>query len=179
MTPAGALSAWAVQILCVLLADVLLAAGLEREHDPHEAVDVGGLVAIRPGMRRRYFSCAAKKAEARTAEVEPVAERLPLPHGDVDPEVARRTEQAERDRVALHDHERVSFLGGGHRRLEILHGAEEVRVLQEDGGDVLVDGRGQRPGVGGAVGRPISSIVVPQPTLVVAGVSRLCGCTRG
>ena len=104
--------------------------------------------AIRPGIRRRYSSCAAKKPKRRAAEVEPVAERLALADGDVDAEVAGRAQDAERDRVALDDHERARRLGGRHERLEVLDRAEEVRVLQEDGADVVVERVGQRVRVG-------------------------------
>ena len=133
--------------------------------------------AIRPGIRRRYASLRGEEAEARAAEVEPVAERLALADRDVDAEVARRAQDPERERVALDDDERARLLRGRHERLEVLDRAEEVRVLQEDRGDVVAErlARARSASVTPSASG-ISSIVVPQPALVVASVSRVCGC---
>ena len=48
-----------------------------------------------------------EEAERRAAEVEPVAERLALPDRDVDAALARRAQDAERDRVDRGDRERA------------------------------------------------------------------------
>ena len=104
----------------------------------------------RPSTSRRLARDAAghaaqvgllggEEAERRAAVVEPVAERLPLPHGDVDAELAGRLEHAERQRVAQHDHQRAGLVGGVGERLEVLDRAEEVRVLHEHGGDVVAE----------------------------------------
>ena len=133
--------------------------------------------AIRPGHAAQEGLLGGEEAEARAAEVEPVAERLALPHGDVDVEVAGRAQDAERDRVALDDDDRAGLLGGRHERLEVLDGAEEVRVLQEDRGDVVVERvRAAPPRSSAPSASGTSSIFVPQPALVVASASRLCGC---
>ena len=79
-----------------------------------------------------------RRSERRTAEVEPIAQRLALAHGDVHPALPRRAQDPEGDRVDGGDAERPRLVGGGDR-LQVLHGAEEVRVLDEDRGDVGVD----------------------------------------
>ena len=100
-TPASALSACAVQMLCV---------AFSRRMCCSRVCSVS-TKPRRPSTSRRLAGDAARhaaqvgllggeEAERRAAEVEPVAERLPLPHGDVDAELAGRLEHAERQRVA-------------------------------------------------------------------------------
>ena len=107
--------------------------------------------AIRPGILRRYASCAAKKPNDGPPKSSRLPSGCPSPDGDVDAEVAGRAQHGERVRVALDDHERAGLARGGHERLEVLDRAEEVRVLQEDGADVVAERRVQRGGVGDAV----------------------------
>ena len=122
----------------LLAADVLLA-GLQREHEAAAAVDVGRLAGDAAGHAAQVGLLRGEEAERRAAVVEPVAERLPLPHGDVDAELAGRLEHAERQRVAGDDHQRAGLVGGVGEGLEVLDGAEEVGVLHEHGGDVVAE----------------------------------------
>ena len=122
----------------LLAADVLLA-GLQREHEAAAAVGVGGLAGDPPGHAAQVLVGRGEEAERGAAEVEPVAERLALADGDVDAALAGRAQDAERDRVDRGDAERICLVGGSREGLEILDRAEEVRVLDEDCGDVLVD----------------------------------------
>ena len=117
----------------LLAADVLLA-GLQREHEAAAAVDVGGLAGDPARHPAQVLLGGGEEAERGAAEVEPVAERLALADGDVDAALARRAQDAERDRVDRGDAERARLVGGGGERLEVLDRAEEVRVLDEDGG---------------------------------------------
>ena len=122
----------------LLAADVLLA-GLQREHEAAAPVGVGRLARDPAGHPAQVLLGGGEEAERRAAEVEPVAERLALADGDVDAALARRAQDAEGDRVDRGDAERAGLVRGRRQRLEVLDRAEEVRVLDEDGGDVLVD----------------------------------------
>ena len=120
----------------LLAADVLLAR-LQREHEAAAAVDVGRLARDPARHAADVVLLGGEEAEARPAEVQPVAERLALADGDVDVEVARGLEHAERERVALHDQQRAVL--GRRQRLEVLDRAVEVRLGDEDRGDVVAD----------------------------------------
>ena len=126
----------------LLAADVLLA-GLQREHEAAAPVDVRGLARDPAGHPAQVLLGGREEAERRTAEVEAVAERLALADRDVDAALARRPEHAERDRVDGGDAERARLVGGARQRLEVLDRAEEVRVLDEDGGGLVVEGLGE------------------------------------
>src|SRR3712207_9095117 len=67
------------------------------------------------------------RSERRPAEVQAVAERLPLAHRDVGPEGPGRLEHAEGHGVAHDDHDDPGLLGERDERLEVLDGADEVR----------------------------------------------------
>ena len=88
----------------------------------------------------------AEEAEGRSAVVQTVPERLTLAHGDVRPALARRLQDREGDRVAGDDHKCAVLLRRRRESLDVLHGSEEVRLLQEDGGGLVVDrvGEGDR-----------------------------------
>ncbi len=126
----------------LLAADVLLA-GLQGEDEAAAAVGVGRLAGDPPGHPAQVLLGRGEEAERRPAEVEPVAERLALADGDVDAALAGRAQDAERDRVDRGDAERAGVVGGRGERLEVLDRAEEVRVLDEDGGGLVVERRGQ------------------------------------
>ena len=89
----------------------------------------------------------AEEAERRPAVVEPVAERLALADRDVGAALAGRPQNRERDRVAGDDDERAVLLRRRAERLDVLDRAQEVRLLQEDGGGLVVDRVGQGGGV--------------------------------
>ena len=92
----------------LLAADVLLAR-LQREHEAAAAVDVGRLARDPARHAAEVGLLGGEEAEARAAEVEPVAERLALADGDVDVEVAGRAQHAERQRVGLDDQQRAGL----------------------------------------------------------------------
>src|SRR3954465_633916 len=128
MTPARAFSAWAVQMLWVAFSRRMccsracsvstnprlpsasrvspaVRAGIFRVERPGGPVDPAGQLAGGALGRR-------EEPKRRAPEVEPVAERLALSHGDVDAVLAGRLEDAERHRVdGAHDH-RTGAPGG-------------------------------------------------------------------
>ena len=134
----------------LLAADVLLA-GLEREHEAAAAVDVGRLACDPAGHAADVLLSRAEEAERGAAVVEAVAERLALAHGDVCTALARGPQDRESDRIAGDDHERTVLLRRRAERLDVLDGPEEVRLLQEDRGGLVIDRFRQ----GGRVGDPI------------------------
>ena len=130
-----------------LAADVLLA-GLQREDEAAAAVDVLGLAGDPPRHAADLRLGRAEEAEGRAAEVESVAQRLPLAEGDVGAALARRLQDPQRHRVAGDDQQRPVLLRRRAERLDVLDRAEEVRALEDDRGGLAVDRRGQRRGVG-------------------------------
>ena len=132
-----------------LAADVLLA-GLQREDEPAAAVDVIGLPRDPARHSPNQLIGGAEEPERGSAEVEPVAERLPLAEGDVGSALARRAEDAERHRVGRDDQQGAVLPGGRAERLDVLDRAEEVGALEDHGGRLVVDGLGQCRGVGEA-----------------------------
>ena len=93
----------------LLAADVLLAR-LQREDEAAPAVDVGGLAGDPARHAADVLLGRAEEAERRAAEVEAAAERLPLPHRDVDPALARRPEHAQGHRVDRGDRHRAGVV---------------------------------------------------------------------
>ena len=137
-----------------LLASDVLLAGLERQDEAAAPVDVGRLAGDAARHAAQVGLGRGEEPERGTAEVQAVAERLPLPHGDVDAALARRLEDPERDRVVRADHDGRRRLGGRRERLGVLDGAEEVRLLEDDRRGVAVDGLRPGVGVGDAVAQP-------------------------
>ena len=122
-----------------LLAPDVLLSGLQCEDEAAPAVDIGGLAGDPAGHPAQVVLGRGEEAERRTAEVEPVAQRLALTHGDVHPALPRRAQDPEGDRVDGGDAEGTRLVRGGSDRVQVLHGTEEVRALDEDGGNVGVD----------------------------------------
>ncbi len=91
----------------LLAADVLLAR-LQGEHEAATAVDITRLPRDAPGHTAQVGLAGGEEAERGAAEVEAVAKRLALPHGDVDAALAGRGEDAEHDRVDLGDRDERS-----------------------------------------------------------------------
>ncbi len=69
------------------------------------------------------------------------------------PQLARRAQQRQRQRVAGHDGERARLLGRRDQGLEVLDRPEEVRLLQHDGRGAGSHQRAQLGRVGRAVGQ--------------------------
>ena len=125
----------------------------------------------------------ARREEAKggAAEVEAVAERLALPHSNVDAAFSRRREDAEHDRVDLGDRDQLLAtlaLGGGGQRGGVLDGAVEVGLGEDRRARVLVDRRRPRVGVGDADRR--AEPRRPQcrsRARSVRSVASVCGCS--
>ncbi len=132
----------------LLAADVLLAR-LQREHEPALAVHVHRLAGDAPRHAPQVGLGGGEEAERRAAEVQAVAQRLALADAHVDPALARRDQDAQRDRVVGRDRHRVAPERG--ERGDVLDGAVEVRVGQEDRAGVVVDRGGPGIGIGDAV----------------------------
>ena len=150
--PPRAFSAWAVQMLWVAFSRRMCCSRVCRASTkPRRPSASVGL----PGDPARHapdlLVGRAEEAEGRAAVVEAVAERLALADGDVDAAFARRAQDAERDRVAGGDQQRARPVGDLGDPLEVLDAAEEARVLDEDGGGLLVDRLRESVEVGDAV----------------------------
>ena len=106
MMPASALSVCAVVMLCVAFSRRMCCSRVcSVSTNPRRPSTSVGLAGDPAGHAAQVLLLRGEEAEARAAVVEPVAERLALPHRDVDAEVAGRAQDAERDRVALDDHD--------------------------------------------------------------------------
>ena len=137
----------------LLAADVLLA-GLEGEDEAAAAVDVLGLAGDPARHAADVLLGRGEEAERGAAEVEPVAERLALADGDV----VRRTRRAGVSTPSAIGSTAATAsapasLARRRERLDVLDRAEEVRVLDEDRGGLVVDCLGERGGVGEPVPR--------------------------
>ena len=97
-----------------------------------------------------YFSRRGEEAERRAAEVEAIAERLPLADDEVGALVARRLDHAERQRVGGADGQRAVLVRSVGEGLHVLDRAEEVRLLKDDRADVVAQRGAQRGEVGDA-----------------------------
>ena len=125
----------------------MLLAGLKREHEPPPAVDVAGLPCDAAGHQTHQGLAGGEEAERRTAEVEPVAERLPLTHHDVHATLAWRLQQSERQRVAGADRQRPHLFGRTRELLQVFHRAQEVRLLDHHGAHALIELRQLRQAI--------------------------------
>src|SRR5262249_31017507 len=125
-------------------------ARLEGEDEATTTVHVDGLTRNPAGHAPQVLFGGAEEAERRAAVVEPVAEGLALPNRDVGTALARRLEDGEGDRVAADDQQSAVPLRGGAQRLDILARPQEVRLLEEAGGGLVVGRRCE----GGSVGDP-------------------------
>ena len=133
----------------LLAADVLLA-GLEGQHEAAPPVGVHRLPRDPARHPAQVLLRGAEEPERGTTEVEPAAERLALADRDVDPTLPRRPQHPQGERVDRGDRQRARALRGRGEGLEILHRAEKVRVLDEQGGGVAVQRRLELGGVGEA-----------------------------
>ena len=124
-----------------------------REHETAAAVDLERLAGDPPWHPANVLVTRGKESERRTTEVEAVAEGLALADADVNPERAGRLENPERQRIGADDDERSVFASRGDQRLEVLDSAEEVRLRDEHGADVVVERGGPRRQVGHAVAK--------------------------
>ena len=122
----------------------MLLARLEGEDEAALAVDVLGLPGDATGHAPDEGLGGGEEPERRTAEVQAVPERLPLADHDVHAALARRLEDGERKRVAGRDEERAGVVRRLRDRRQILHRAEEVRLLDDDRADVVGEVRRAR-----------------------------------
>ncbi len=77
--------------------------------------------------------------EVRPAVGQGVAQALALGDDDVGPVGARPPEEAEADRVDADDRQGAPLMRRVDQRLDVLELAEDVRVLEHDGGRVVGD----------------------------------------
>ena len=122
-----------------LLAANVLLAGLQGQHEAAPPVGVHGLPRDPARHPAQVLLGGAEEAERGTSEVEPASERLALADRDVDTAFPGRSQHPEGQRVDRGDRERARVLGGPGEGLEILDRAEEVRVLDEQGGGFRVE----------------------------------------
>ena len=124
-----------------LAADVLLASRQGQDKAP-PPLGVHRLADQSPRHLAHVFLPTGEEAKIRPAEIEGIAQRLPLAHHDVGPVFARRREQAQGDGISVDDQQRsrrVYRLGqllqlAGFRQL-----AEEVWILNDHAGGVVVE----------------------------------------
>ena len=107
--------------------------------------------AIRPGILRMKRSSAAKKPNEGPPKSSRLPSVWPSPTQRSTPSSPGGFRIAERDRVGGAHEQRAGALAGLGQRAEVLDGAQEVRLLHEHGGGVVVDGRRERLEVGLAV----------------------------
>ena len=106
---------------------------------------------MRPGIWRTIFFGAGHDAQVRAAEGQGQAQRLALGHGDVRAHFAGRPDQGLEHRVGGDDGHGLGLTAGGEQFREVVDGAEEIRVLHQQGGGVAVDGPLEALDVGPAV----------------------------
>ncbi len=118
----------------------MLLAGRQRQHEPAPPVLVDGLAAKPAGHLADEFLPCGEQPEIGTAEIEPVADRLPFGNDDVGAHRAGRAQRAERDRLGDHDDQQravlVRQLG---KRRQIARAAEQARILDDDAGGFGID----------------------------------------
>jgi hypothetical protein len=123
-----------------------------------------------------YLSSAAKKPNDGPPKSSRLPSDWPSPDADVGAERRRRLEDAERERVGRDHEQRAGALRGLRERTEVLDRAEEVRLLDEDGGRVVVDGGGERLDVGGPrSSSAVSTTSEPKPAACVASARASAG----
>ena len=144
--PPSAFSAWAVQMLWVAFSRRMCCSRVcsvsTKPRRPSTSVGLAGDPARHAAD---VLLGRAEEAERGAAEVEPVAERLALADGDVGAALARRLAGSPSVIGSTgDDHQRAVLLGRRAERLDVLDRAEEVRLLQEDRGGLVVDRVGER-----------------------------------
>ena len=123
----------------LLATDVLLARG-QREHEAALAVGIDGLADETPRHLAHILVAGREQADIRTAEAEPVADRLALADHDVGAHLARWHQQPQRhDFRHDHDQQRTGGVAGFRQPGEVADMAEEARVLHDHAGRVAID----------------------------------------
>ncbi len=135
----------------LLAADVLLA-GLQGKDEAAAAVDVVGLAGDASRHAADVLLRRAEEAERRPAVIEATAERLTFADRNVDAAVAgrdggHRASSGRPRRTPWRPHHAPRRQAHG----QVFDAAEEVRVLDEDGGGLIVKRSGELGGVGEAV----------------------------
>jgi hypothetical protein len=111
----------------------VLLARRERQHVAAPVARIERLADDAPGHRAHVRIARREESHARPAVRDGQPEALPLGDRDVDAAAARGTElrQRERFRRRAHD-ERASVVRRSCDRRQILHGAEHVRIPDDD-----------------------------------------------
>ena len=121
----------------------MLLAGLQRQHPAALAAAIDRLAGDPARHAAHELLAAGHDAQVRPAERHRAAQRLPFGHDDVGAVVAGPLEQAQADRIDRHDEQRPGVVGDLGQRFDVFQAAEEVRMLHEHAGRLVVDGRGQ------------------------------------
>jgi hypothetical protein len=109
--------------------DVLLAR-LQRESVGRLSVGVPAEAHEPPGHGPLQASAHREVAGVRTAETHGYAEALRAADRHVRANLARRTQQAQRQQVGCDGDDRATLVRGRHQRGVVAHGARRTRVLQ-------------------------------------------------
>ena len=127
----------------------MLLAGRQGEDEAALALGVDGLAGKPPGHLADEFLAGREQADIGPAELQADADRLALADDDVGAHLARRLDQAERDRLGHHrDQQRALGMGRVGDRLEVGDPAEDVGILDHHRAGLVVDRGDQRVGVG-------------------------------
>ena len=129
-------------LVAFFAADMLLA-GLKGQYPTASTAAIDGLTDQPAGQAADELLTASQDAQVRPAESQRIAQRLPFGHDDVGCVIARASEQAEADRIDRHDQERPRSMGDFGARPHVFQAAEEIGMLDDDAGRVIVDHGGE------------------------------------
>ncbi len=106
---------------------------------------------------------AGEEAQVRAAELQGAAQRLPLAHHDIRPQFPRRLQHPQGDGIGRHNQQCALFMGDLSRSLQTLQAAEEVRILKDHAGGVLVHLLRQDVQVRRSLARQVGHVLDRQP----------------
>ena len=132
----------------LLAADMLLA-GRKRQDEAALAFGVDSFAGEPARHLADMLLAAGEQADIGAAELQPDADRLAFANDDVRAHLARRADQAERDRLGNDgDQQRARSVRRFGDRRQVGDPAEDVGILDDDGAGLAVDARDQPLGVG-------------------------------
>src|SRR5437660_7333535 len=118
----------------------MLLARLQGEREARMSGDIEGAPNDAPGHLPNMLHARGHEAEVGPAGAQRHAERLTLPDGDIRAAATPLPgglEERERGGIDDGDHQRAARVGPIGERIHILEAAEEVRLLDDERGDVL------------------------------------------
>ena len=125
-------------------ADVLFA-GLQRQHPAAAAAAVDRLARDPSGHAADELLATGHDAQVWAPVQHRRSQRLPLGHDDVGSQIPRPLQQSQADRVADRDQQCAAGVRRGSQRFHLFQATEEVRMLHQHAGRLLVDGSLQIP----------------------------------